>query len=91
MEMEMIIYKRGFEKTHFDSIAVVYEITREINRDGIEIVTKKAIHVHPIYGRYMLYRDKEYLIICGLSEYVVKNNEINRTFLSKKHKLFGLE
>lgn len=91
MNKEMIIYRKGFQKAHNDTIAVVYEVTRSINRDGIEHVTRTALKPHPIFDRYYFQKDKEYQIICGLTEYSVLDNAVVRTFISKKHPYYNTE
>jgi hypothetical protein len=91
MNTEMIIYRKGFQKAHNDTIAVVYEVTRTINRDGIEHVTRAALKPHPIFDRYYFQKDKEYQIICGLTEYSVLDNTVVRTFISRRHPFYNSE
>lgn len=91
MNTEMIIYRKGFEKAHCDTIAVIYEVTRELTKDGIEHVTRTAIKPHPLFDRYYFYKDKEYQVICGLTEYRIQDNKIERTFISKKHPYYNTE
>lgn len=73
-----MIFIKGFEKQHKDKIAVIYELG--------EIRVPVKIN-HP---KKMYYLDpfKEYLVICALSEYHIKGNDIECTFLSKKHPFY---
>lgn len=85
----MVIKKKEFESSHFDTIAVVYEVIRHYNRDGIEIVTLKPLKPNSIFNHYWFLSTKEYLIVCGQSEYKVIDNQLIRTFISKKHPLYN--
>jgi ubiquinone biosynthesis protein Coq4 len=86
----MVIKKREFEQSHFDTIVVVYEIHRHFNKDGIEIVTRKPIQPNALFKHYWLETCKEYHIICGMSEYKVIDNQLIRTFISKHHPLHNV-
>jgi hypothetical protein len=74
----MLIYVRGFEKKHKDKIAVIYELGE----------TKKPVKVNYYKQIYYLDPFKEYLVICGLSEYNICGNKVECTFMSKKHPLY---
>lgn len=84
----MIIYVRGFEKKYKDTIACIYELNTKENRDGGIETVKSPVHVNYYKQVYYLDPFKDYLVICGLSEYRIKGNDIERTFLSEKHPLF---
>ena len=85
----MVIKKKEFESSHFDTIAVVYEVIRYKNHDGIEIVKLKPMKPNPMFNHYWFLSTHEYLIVCGQSEYKVKDNILERTFISKNHPLYN--
>lgn len=85
----MVIKKKEFESCHFDTIAVIYQVLRHYNRDGIEIVTLQPVTPNPMFKHYWLLASQEYLIVCGQSEYKVIDNKLERTFISRHHPLYN--
>lgn len=85
MSKLMIIYKNEFEKEHNDTIAVIYQLLKSISfRDGIESSKRKVVKLNPLYNNWMLFNDCEYLIICGQSEYHIKNGKLIQTYPTLK-------
>lgn len=84
----MMIFTKGFEKQHKDKIAVIYELNSKINKDGFIETEKIPVKINHCKQIYYLDPYKDYLIICALSAYRVKGNDIETTFISKKHPLY---
>ena len=72
----MKLYKKGFETKVNDTIAVIYRI-----HNGI----KYPVRIEADGYKYILDDAEEHIIICGQSEYLIKDGETIRTFISKKH------
>lgn len=67
----MKIFKRAFERD-YDNIAVIYELG-----DTKTVVAPKGV------GYYTLDPHKDYLIVCGQSEYLVHLGIIEESYKSK--------
>ena len=80
----MIIYKDKFKMEHNDTIAVIYQLTDHYSYDGIVNLTRKPIHKNPICNAYFLLPNEKYLILCGLSTWMVENNELNCIYAKKE-------
>ena len=71
----MILYKKGFEKRHKQTIAVVYEVECTENHWGFLTIKKTAQKLNRMKGTYLLDPFKKYLIICGTSDWIVEGNK----------------
>lgn len=76
----MKLYLKGFQKKWEDTIAVIYRL----GKYRTAIKPKQNMY-------YDLNEDSEYLIVCGLQEFRVKDGIITRSFCSNRHPFVSLD